>query len=167
MKKLLLIVFVLAICILAFPQGVLAAAFTADPVTINAVYGTATDFNAVRNPAFTSWTLTEAASPNQVDNAIMFTLTTQSPTWSVTAASDNSGFMHGDQGVNLNSAFFMYADDVPGFVIPTADVLIKHGSSSNANQNWNAAVRQPIIAADPGSSTPWHITITFTCSAGF
>jgi hypothetical protein len=166
MKKVLLILFVLAICMLAFPQGVLADN-APRAVTIDAVYGTPTDFNAVRNPAFTSWTLTAAASPNEVNDAIMFTLKTQSPTWSVTAASDNSGFMHGDQGVNLNSPFYMYADDVPGFVIPTGNALIKEGGPSNSNQDWNAAIRQPLLTTDPGSSIPWFITITFTCAAGF
>jgi|WetSurMetagenome_2_1015567.scaffolds.fasta_scaffold44426_2 hypothetical protein len=67
MKKLLLIVLVLAICVLAFPQGVLA-----DTATVNANIDTVTEFHATYDPV-DQWALTMGTT-DQSDVPIVITV---------------------------------------------------------------------------------------------
>ena len=166
MKKVLLILFVLAILLLAFPQGVLAATFPSNDVVINAEFGTATSFNAQKSTtAFPdTWGL-KPGENNQVDEGINFFLTTQSNGWSVTAESANNGFMTGGLQ-NLQSPFLVYSTTAGNYVAPTGGVQIKGGDALNTNQDWNANIRQPVALNDIGADL-WTITIVFTCSAGF
>ena len=165
MKKVLLILFVLAILLLAFPQGVLAATFPSNDVVINAEFGTATSFDAQKNAtAFpTPWVLTPGEN-NQVDEGINFFLTTQSNGWSVTAESANNGFMTGGLQ-NLQSPFLVYST-TGGYVAPTGGAPIKDGDALNTAQDFSANIRQPVALNDVGAAL-WTITIVFTCSAGF
>ena len=165
MKKVLLILFVLAICVLAFPQGVLAATFPSNDVVISANYGTTTTFNAAKGVFPVPWNLA-AGYDNEVKDGIVFTLTTQAPTWRVTAESDNGGFMHGNQG-NLLSPFLVHSTFNSQYLAPTGGMVVKEGSSNYNNQNWNEYIRQPVALNDMGSGNGWTITIVFTCDAGF
>jgi|WetSurMetagenome_2_1015567.scaffolds.fasta_scaffold06643_4 hypothetical protein len=189
MKRVLLIGIVLAICILAMPQGVLAVApGTGVPVVVDAAYGAsaATDFNAVIHQVSGiawSWDLV-AADPNLnlKSPAIDFTLSTLAP-WSVTAYESYAppatpyvgakGHMHGDLA-DLQTPFEMTTAQSGGgwydftpYTSAASQLAVKSGTSSTSPQPWSENLRQAVTATDLASHGGYHTQLTFTCTAPF
>jgi hypothetical protein len=173
MKKLLIIGFVLAVCVLAFPQGVMAATDT-DYVNVYATYYTATDFSATRIDPSGGWVWDLVpGGDNEVDPAIRIHLITQSD-WYIDAADTTpgqvrDGYLLGslaDPDKTLQSPFHV-KNKAGEYVDLTSSKTLASGNSLNTEQGWNAAINQPVVAADYGSTTGYTAQITFTCTTGF
>ena len=165
MKKVLLILFVLAICVLAFPHGVMADNVQDKPVTIEADYGSefVTVFDAYLDPEFPAWTLGEGA--NGRTDAIFFELNTLDD-WIVTGdASATSGKMVGSEHPLKN--LFLVDSPLYGPMGFASELKFNEGKSSTSDQDWKSDVSQVVAPDDYASSTPYAITITFTCSTTF
>jgi hypothetical protein len=177
MKKLLLIVFVLAICVLAFPQGVMAETIL-DPQekTIDATYGgSALEFLVDLNLG-EGWVLEVGGDNNLVDNALTFTVSS-SHDWSVQAddiqenTPSTEGYMVGDEGPtrHLTRPIQMqYNED--GAIDLTGgprNVLENYGPIS-PDTVYHSDLWQEVLASDYGTTlNPFTITIEFTCSSPF
>jgi len=182
MKKLLLIVLILAICILAFPQGVMAEGSPVPrTVPVQATYAPVTLAFDAGNwagtaPGITPWVLSVLTSPNEKVDALYFTVTS-SRSWEITGY-DNSpptghtdGKMQGDH-YSLQSDFLIqqggtgvmgpgFANIVGGSGSPKS---ILKGGPSNVAQWFYPDIRQPVLANDFGSLTGYGITLYFTCT---
>ncbi len=171
MKKLLLIVFVLAICILAFPQGVLA-----DPAPVSriitATYGSETTFNVdlVSPSGGWDWELVaNDADDNEVTNALDFFVTSQSE-WDVYAYGDYGtpvGYMWGSQGHLIAPLVITYGNKAGWGDLTTGSLLIRGEDPSADEVNWQESINQPVADNDKGSSTPFTTTVRFECVAAF
>jgi hypothetical protein len=175
MKRVLLIGFILAICILAMPQGVLAADYP-KTIPVDAQYGLATDFTVT--PASTSgvwnWNLQSGAPfyDNHWTQALLFSVTT-SYDWSVAVADTSSlgsgrhvyGFMEGNMH-NLLYPFEMTLNAGRGAIKDSSNVK-DNGHPSFSAQTWYADFWQPVADNDYGSTTGYAITLTFTCTSEF
>ena len=163
MKKLLLLGFVLAICILAMPQGVLAID---QPVTVNAVYYSATTFVVTNNVG--TWTLAVDGS-NTNPAGLSFDIKTLDD-WSVMASASNEGFMTGSNG-DLKSLFQMDLRTTPALGFERLDLatskVANSGGPSSEVQTWNSKLYQPVLYNDYGSGTGYTITITFVSTTDF
>jgi hypothetical protein len=185
MKRVLLIGFILAICILAMPQGVLATPpGDTNPVVINALYGTGsvTDFTATLDAPSGGWVwnLQVGTDPtlNQKDRAIHFKVNSLAPTWAITARDSmavptapyagTKGHMHGDVG-DLQNAFQITTNDRTGgwHDLLVDGLAIKSGGALNADQPWDESLRQLVTTTDLASHGGYHTQITFTCGAPF
>jgi hypothetical protein len=167
MKKLLLIVFVLAICVLAFPHGVMAATQTPDPVIINAAYeGTALAFTADKvlpESGPWSWPLSvNSPTDNKKSPALTFSVASPS-NWVVGVSGSDGGYMRGDLGT-LKTAFGMEVnnDDTNNPINGGINVL--SGGPILAT-NFASDIWQPVQGDDFGSSGGYAITLTFTITA--
>jgi hypothetical protein len=159
MKKVLLIGFILAILLFAFPQGVMAADIPKS-VTIDATYGniptTFTVDNNVQN-----WALAVGTTP--YDTALTFHVTTLD-NWQVTAAATDSGKMRGSVGVlQTELAVNTPASGWTNFLT----ALQNSGTAKSTEQSWSQDLAQTVTTTDFGSTSGYHITITFTCSTTF
>ena len=174
MKKLLFIGLILAICILAFPQGVLAANFGAagGPVAIDATYGegVGTTFTAdlVKDSGVWSWDLV-AGSYTEKDPAIHFVVTSLAK-WEVTASDTGAGtkgYLHGDQGDLINPYEMSLYKKTSWSQLTGDDPKVNDGAASTSPQPWDEKLRQYVETNDLGSATGYHTEITFTCTAPF
>jgi len=165
MKKLLLLGFVLAICILAMPQGVLAID---QPVTVNAVYYSATTFVVTNNVG--TWTLAVDGS-NTNPAGLSFDIKTLDD-WSVSASAGNGGYMTGSNG-DLKSRFEMDLRTTPALGFQRLDLatpkVANSGGPSSVVQHWTSNLYQPVLFNDYGSAsaTGYAITLTFTSTTDF
>jgi len=168
MKKLLLIGFVLAILLLAFPQGVLAAAPKA--VEVNASYGIAsvTTFDAhLWDTMPTPWGLSVGDNTGNYMQFHLSTMDDWSVTGSDTSGSATTGYMVGSEH-SLKTPFQIYSTFNGGFRdFTTPGLKIKEGASSTANQDWQEAIQQTVTNTDYASSTLYKIVLTFTCATDF
>jgi len=165
MKKVLLILFVLAICVLAFPHGVMADNVQDKPVTIEADYGSefVTVFDAYLDPEWSTWGL--GTGDNGVTDAIFFELKTLYD-WTVTGdASASSGLMVGSEHSLKN--LFLVDSPIYGYMGFASEQIFNYGGSSTEDQDWTSSVSQFVATDDYASSTPYAITITFTCTTSF
>jgi hypothetical protein len=169
MKKVLLLGLILAICILAMPQGALAA--DPVPVIINAQYGSSfvTTFNAYTYAGEGSewpWVLGVGDNTNKIQFELN-TLDDWTVTGSDTSGSSEKGFMKGSEHF-LTSAFQVYSESEGNLVTFESDNQeIKAGAASTADQDWLADIHQTVVDTDYASSTPYTITLTFTCTTSF
>jgi hypothetical protein len=172
MKKLLLIGLILAILLFAFPQGVMAVDKTS-PVTINAVYNVPLAFEAKQIAPTGPWNL-KAGDLNFVDNALQFNVTAAS-IWAVTAtdttganpyAGHTVGYMTGDAH-DLQNAWLMQREGtgVGQTIIGSPTVL--SGGQWPVLRTFYSDMWQQVTNTDFGSPNPYHMIITFTCSAEF
>jgi hypothetical protein len=173
MKKVLLILFVLAICVLAFPHGVMAAdPITPDPVIITAWYeGSALAFE-VDLDLGEGWILAVGGDDNWQDNALTYTVSA-SHDWSVSAddiqtnAPSTEGFMVGDEGPLTSPIQMQYNED--GAIDLTGgsrNVLEGYGPIAPGTVYYSD-LWQKVVDSDFGSVNPFAITIQFTCTSAF
>jgi hypothetical protein len=173
MKRVLLIGFILAICILAMPQGVLAID---RPVTVNAVYTTATTFTvtgAITSGVYDMGILT--VSNNEKTDALLFTVNSLTD-WTVTGLDTTvptikRGYMQGsytDPAKSLQNSFEV---TIPAGgwwnFVSTTPLAINSGGPKSSDQTWLSSIRQIVTTTDYGSSSGYHIQTTYTCTAGF
>jgi hypothetical protein len=175
MKKVLLILFVLAICMLAFPQGVMAAdPISPDPVLIEATYeGSELDFNVDLAPT-EGWLLSVAGNGNDNNwpDALTFTVSA-SHAWSVSAddikadTDANEGFMMGDEGP-LTTPIWMEINQggSPNSIVSRPNVLEGYGPIP-PDTIYTSDLWQRVLDSDFGSLNPFAITIRFTCTSAF
>jgi hypothetical protein len=183
MKRVLLIGIILAILILAMPQGVLAVGPNAPlPVVVNAQYGatSATTFDAVLHTVSGVWTwdlVTPSASDNLKSPAIDFTVNSLA-IWDVTAydsyatpAGRQKGFLHGDLGDLQNPVQMTSGGGVTWNTLTTytsgSPLTVYSGASKTSAQTWSENLKQPVTATDLASHSGYHTQITYTCVASF
>jgi hypothetical protein len=167
MKKLLLIGIVLAICILAMPQGVLAATETS-PVTVNALYaGNPLAFAAAEDVASGGWAWNLLVNnDNYKSPALKFTVTSSS-NWNVLATATDGGFMKGSLGT-LKQPFQMEVNQGGTATTVGSGLTVLHDYGPVApNTIYKSAIWQSVGNDDFGSTTGYAITLTFTCTSDF
>lgn len=165
MRKLLLIGLVIAVCMLAFPQGVMAASV---PITVNANLGNYIEFTAA-GPSV-DWELNYLNVPdpfvNTLSNAISFYGESNVP-WRVTVEGDHNGkFTDPGSGASFSltnplkisndDIGEVYVDTYPGTTIATGNA----GSFSEMSRN----LQQTLTAADLPSNN-YSIILTIDCTA--
>jgi hypothetical protein len=175
MKKLLLILFVLAILLLAFPQGVMADPVN-QPVIVNAQYTTAQlTFTANTVESKFPWTLVRSDVSGYNDNlntdALVFTVDSNSP-WTVVAADTSTahkGHMieAGTAGSHFLASLFQIRDTNTYTLDGASPVQIQTGNPVDVG--FTKSIAQPLLVEshDFASSAGYTITVTFTCSNGF
>ena len=178
MKKLLLIVFVLAILLLAFPQGVMAAPVP-DAVTVNAVYENAQlTFTADTVASKFPWTLIRddmsGYNSNLNSGALTFTVDSRSP-WTVTAEDTKTATLHkghmiesGTSGSHWLAQRFQIRDTTNTYYLDGASAIqIQTGNPTDVA--FTKDIAQPLLAADHdyAVSGGYEIIVTFTCGNGF
>jgi hypothetical protein len=177
MKRVLLIGFILAILILAMPQGVLAG--TTQPATVTATINPYLDLTIGPNP--TSWAMASGSTVTPVVNnfytdksAYPIALTVETNrNWEVRAdntVGTDKGFMKAAvTNVALRSAMdITTADggDPTGSwtALSNGNILIASGlRPPTALVSFNRNLRQAVYSNDPPEN-PYSITITFTAS---
>jgi hypothetical protein len=175
MKKLLLIVFVLVILLLAFPQGVLAVGTQSVPV--NAAYSkTDVIFTAGKATDFGTWTLSaDSGSDNLKTGALVFGVTSNAD-WTVTAQdlkSTDTGLMTEavTSGAHHLTHPFQIRDPSPGSGVYSLENGATHQiqSSLATVTAFTKDIAQPLHVADRdyASTAGYTITVQFVCSNGF
>jgi hypothetical protein len=175
MKKLLLIGLILAILLLAFPQGVMAAPVN-QPVIVNAQY-TTSQLTFTANPVASKfpWTLIRSDVTGYNDNlnsdALVFTVDSNGP-WTVVAADTSTahkGHMieAGTAGSHWLNQLFQIRDTATYTLDGATAVQIQTGNPVDVG--FTKSIAQPLLVADHdfASSAGYTITVTFTCSNGF
>jgi hypothetical protein len=178
MKKVLLIGFVLAICVLAFPQGVMALE---KPVTVDATFAVKTfQFDAVTNsasPAVWPWVL--SVGPDNINNdALKFTVDS-SRLWEITAYDYNyaathhkNGYMFGTDPNSLINPFEMQVGGTGGVMdgrgtvigLPASPISILKGNPNVDPQIFYSDIWQKVQADDFGATDGYHITLYFVAT---
>jgi hypothetical protein len=177
MKRVLLLGFILAICILVMPQGVLADP-PVQPITINAQYGAVTEFT-VTGADGTSTTidmgLLKASDDNIKPAALHFNVKSQSG-WEVTGKDisvrspdpDYPGYMVGSQGPLTDRFMMLTKEDGDGtWHNFGGTVTVYSGIPSAAPVPWNEDVMQHVYDYDKGSTGNYNIALEFDCAAIF
>jgi hypothetical protein len=176
MKRVLLLGFILAICILAMPQGVLADP-PVQPITINAQYGAATTFS-VTGADGTSTTIDmgglTAGDDNLRNAALHFNVLSQG-TWTVTGKDISNGgvpvhagYMEGSQGPLTDRFLMITKEDGDGtWHNFGGTVTVYHGIPSASAVPWTENVMQHVYDYDNGSGTGYSIALEFDCAATF
>jgi hypothetical protein len=161
MRKLLLIGLVIAVCMLAFPQGVLAA-----DVPIAATLGSSITFDA-SGPS-DAWALSynESEHINTLVDGIHLAVTSND-NWSVTVIGNNNGKFTemGSGGHQLTNPLLISTIASPGSEDWTSTI----GSVAIANGvpgifDVPRSLQQTIVFTDYPSNN-YQIILTFTCSA--
>jgi hypothetical protein len=170
MKKVLLIGFVLAICILAFPHGVLAID-QPPAVIIDATYGadsvSSLDVNLA--PEFL-WDL-KVNDQNEKLAALEFEVNSLAK-WDVTATDTYGGpykgFLRGSVGPLITEYQMTVNEGAGGYQnLLTDGLIVKQGAASTSPQPWTESLRQWVGPTDLASSSGYHTEITFTLIAPF
>jgi hypothetical protein len=172
MKKVLLILFVLAICVLAFPQGVMAeTTLPAQNVPIDATYGGSELAFLADLDLGDGWVLS-AGSDNVAPDALTFTVSS-SHAWSVSAddiksnSDPNEGFMIGDEGPFTTPIWMEFNQDgTQHNIIARPNVLSGYGPIA-PDTVYTSDLWQRVLDSDFGSTNPYTITIAFTCTSPF
>jgi hypothetical protein len=181
MKRVLLIGIVLAICILAMPQGVLATTLTGKNVNVDAKYAgadiTCTPASTVGSGSSSTWVLTKANNPNLKTGGITVGLET-TRSYTITAYDSkgltNEGKMTATDGAGahvLANAFQMQMGGTGGVLGAAADIIETTPgtpklfvSGPPSKPTLSSSIWQNIADTDWSSATPYSITIVFTCS---
>jgi hypothetical protein len=160
MKKVLLIGLILAICILAFPQGVMAASDNAE------VIATIESVSEVHASFVGGWVL-ERGADNSFDNAILVTVDSTSP-WGLTASDeksveDHKGYMVGSDGSPLATAFEFNGAGLaaPQTLFPAGQA----GQEENTESPYPYGIDQDVTEDDNSALAPYTITVTFTLTS--
>jgi len=167
MKKVLLILFVLAICVLAFPHGVMAADIkNPDPVLVTANVDQTITCGAA-GPALLTLSRGENIVPAQ------FTLTvTSTNNWQLTAednlGGEGAGYMVPESGHFPTAAIallspFSIENSASGYSALTSSVEVATGGHGDTPE-FTKGLSQPISNDDYSLTTGnYEITIKFTC----
>ena len=161
MKKVLLIGLILAICILAFPQGVLAAT-SGDTANVVANIEDKCEVTSTFNTPALGWNLARNA-PNDLSDAITVTVDSSSP-WGLVASDEKTvalgkGYMTASDGTKMKTAFVF-----AGTGLETPNPLFDPGQTPQTKTTYNWAVGQPTIWSD-NAALEYKIVITFTLTA--
>jgi len=168
MKKVLLISFVLVICILAFPQGVLAAPPTSAGVVVNANFGDMVSL--VTSTPTVPWNLNYDTPQyvNTYPNAIDLTADANGP-WHVTVWGSNAGKLT-DPGVagSLTNELTMKAAAHPTYadVGTTAATAVEIEDGVLGVTNFKGDLQQTLDILHDVPSTAYTITLTFDIIVG-
>jgi hypothetical protein len=163
MKKVLLIGLILAICILAFPQGVMAAGSDTAEVTasIDSIADIVATFTA------TPWALTRLATgltPNLNPNAITVTVDCNND-WDVTVADTkvtDKGYMV-SASKKLTDPFYLEDGQGTGiFATLTGVAWITESGNSQPLTTYYYDVYQQVENVDDAAEGSYSITITYT-----
>ena len=181
MKRILLFGMILAICILAMPQGVLATVITPGGVVVDAKYaGSALTFTADKYvtghtgvqasspPAFPTWpwALSENAAAatapfNLQANALHFTVDS-TLNWDVSASGTDNGYMRSTAAKPLLDNPFQIKNEGGSWVAtPNNGAAIEDGVPADT-EFWKD-IDQKVVQADY-SAGAYSITETFTCT---
>jgi hypothetical protein len=184
MKRVLLLGIILAIFILAMPQGVSASTLTPQNVIVNAGYAGAdlkcTPATTIGTGSGQSvWTLTKALNPNQKTGALTFDIES-TRAYTITAqdqkAPTNEGYMTVSDGGTrvLANTFDMQMGGVNNVMGSRANI-IRTGTPPSSPKLvvggppvktiLSSDVWQPIADSDWSSTSPYSITVVFTCSS--
>jgi hypothetical protein len=155
MKRVLLIGFILAICILAFPQGVAADGSAVVTATVG-------DYLVCgANGGVTNWGLTHIPQDNHIGGALGTSLTSSLPWW-YRVSGTNGGKLTAfsgsyDTGTMLADPLNINAQAVTGSpaVLANGNAIIGWTNSYDYNQR---------VEITDKASTLYKIDLTFTCS---
>jgi hypothetical protein len=175
MKKVLLIGLILAICILAFPQGVMAAETGNDNVIVTASFtGTALQFDAFQDPGFT-WALVESAAGiippngNLKVNGMNFTVDSRAD-YTVTAVdskgTDRGHMTNGGSGAGyhfLANPFLIEGTSTMVNLEGTGTTPVTIQAGTPALTNFKKDIDQAVVQSDYAAPS-YAITVTFTCT---
>jgi hypothetical protein len=181
MKRVLIIGFILAILILAMPQGVLADTKTSG-VTVNANIQNVLDFTATNGGGSEGWTMTRGTT-NTITNGVGFDVKSSAP-WSITVAESttpplptptNNGLMKESDGTAyINGGKFLPSpfeiqrtDDTYQSLLETspAQKLVENDVANN--YIFSKGIRQAVALTDtelPAATRHYAIALTFTCT---
>ena len=169
MKKVLLIGLILAICILAMPQGVMAAT-DIKPAVVNAnVTAIALDFK-VTNPTCGDpagvWQLQRGLNTLSASTGIK-TEVNSSRAWQISAvgaASAHTGSMiSGGSPSNFLQALTILQESTNSYVVLSGTPVVQTGPPGNLVQNLRYTNLQQSVADLDKALTDYQITITMTC----
>jgi hypothetical protein len=168
MKKVLLIGLILAILLLAFPQGVMAAEKDKE-VEINAAYaGGELSFDAYLTAGVEfNWALVEALVGGANARSAALTFTLDSPLdWTVNAAdaagvSDTEGHMISSSTDYVLANHFLIDNEAGTPIAIVGNPEIEVGVPETTG--FTKDIDQPVIQKDYAADD-YQITITFTCS---
>ena len=165
MKRVLLLGIILAIFILAMPQGVLAATNPTVPVTANVE--DVLECTADGGDSTGAWALIRGQD-NVLAGSEGMTLTVNSTfDWDLVASDESTttttGYMY-DSGVDkyLNNPFKIEGIDTTGMRPLTSDVSLESGSPQELNTYYHDISQEVEFADYSGDS--YTITVTFTCT---
>lgn len=160
MKKLLLIGLILAILILAMPQGVLAVPDSAPSATISAKVDDVLECHAT-GPGGT-WSLTRGIINDLPGTTDIQTTVDSTVNWDQTASTTTNGLMI-DSNTGENLIEPLYIGVMPSDMSPLSDnVLLRSGSPQAIATYYNDITQQ--VRTDDFSGAAYQITITFTCA---
>jgi hypothetical protein len=158
MKKVLLLGLILAICMLAFPQGVMAAT---DYANVIANIPDFSEVTATFNAPSGGWILARNAD-NSLSNAITVTVNSTSP-WSLVAADKTNtpkGYMVStDVSATPMKTAFVFAGTGLG-----ADNTLFSDQPPQDKTTYNWAIGQPVLWSD-NAALEYKIVITFTLTS--
>jgi hypothetical protein len=157
MKKVLLIGLILAICVLAFPQGVLAAD---QNVEINANVNDVSELTAAWVGG--TWDLYRASTDENLKSQAVHVTVDSSSQWTLSAADANSegdsGYMisSGDGSTPLATKFKLDGQNL--------DIETLREGNAEPLTDYYFDVQQQVINTDDSSLT-YKITVTFTLTS--
>jgi hypothetical protein len=165
MKKLLLIGLVLAICILAMPQGVSAALDTPKTVEVNAQLESTSSFNAAGlwGEGFV-WQLSRGNNvlydgyDDHANGPAVELVVDSNLAYDITASGTNSGQMIDSNGNKYQTPLWIDSKD-----LSTAPVLVSNGALGTG-VTFDYYLGQTILDSD-SANLPHSITITFDMTA--
>jgi hypothetical protein len=171
MKKLLLVGLILALCILAFPQGVMAVGVgDYQNVPITATYGTPTDFTVVSKTESAGWSWPLIAGLDNPKDEVFAFHVKSSADWDLWATDQSGtadpGYMMGSVK-HLNEPFKMTTEPGRVFKDITVPLKVRGELSRTAPWDWTADIMQHVDDNDFGSSSGYGLTEQFTIVAAF
>jgi hypothetical protein len=164
MKKVLLIGLILAICILAMPQGVMAALGDSAPATVTGNFASIAILKAQFNPGSPAWALSRGSN-NPLTGGINVSVDCNQP-WQVNAADTDAapdkGFM--TSGANRLATPFnlSISVDAAWHNLVGGPVQVATGFSQ-VYTNYDYNIRQEVTNADKAGS--YTIIVTYTLTA--
>jgi len=163
MKKVLLIGLILAICILAMPQGVMAALGDSAPATVTGNFASIAILKAQFNPGSPAWALSRGSN-NPLTGGINVSVDCNQP-WQVNAADTDAapdkGFMTSPLPARLIMPFNVTASDNAWHNLQAPFQVVTGFSQPYTNYYYN--IRQEVTNDDKAGS--YAITVTYTITA--
>jgi|WetSurMetagenome_2_1015567.scaffolds.fasta_scaffold865654_1 hypothetical protein len=159
MKKILLLGFILAILLFAFPQGVLAATDSKGAEVTASVADTCIVTASFTEPTG-GWIL-ERNAPNALSPGIHVTVDSSSP-WGLVASDEKTGLTKGfmtSGGSQLSTPFVFRTGG-----LATPQTLFPSGSPAQPVTGYDYDIGQPVTATD-NSALSYTITVTFTLTS--
>jgi hypothetical protein len=168
MKKVLLLGMILVICVLAFPQGVMAALGDSAPAIVTGSFSSIAIIKAQFNPlgvpaGATPWALSRA-NMNPLTGGINVSVDCNQP-WQVNAAdtkSSDKGFMTSTANRLINPFNVSVSGDTNWHNLMGGNVLVVTGQSQTY-QNYNYNIQQQVTNDDKAGD--YAITVTYTLTA--